>query len=154
MSRAGSSGGGRSSLSYLFEPEEITPYDTTKSNQGTGETSVNRSSSGKDDKMTSGEADQVPPAVTPAPAKKEASNPIVSSHRPPCNIYHTSQLSHNSGLLITVSACFGTVDLYATCKFEINLEQHVEMHPRSIGPAVYEGTLCTRRSLLTRVSVQ
>jgi protein SPIRAL1 and related proteins len=114
MSRAGSSGGGRSSLSYLFEAEEITRYDTTKSNQGTEKTSVNRSSSGKDDKMTSGEADQVPPVVIPAPTKKEASNPIVSSsHRPPCNIYRTSQSSHNSGLLITVSVCLGTVDLYA-----------------------------------------
>lgn len=101
MSRRGSSGGGRSSLSYLFEPDEITPYHTAKSNHETKNTSGNNSSVVSDDKMTAGITNQEQPPVIPAPPKKEISNPIVSSHRPPCNIYHTSQLSHNSGLLIT-----------------------------------------------------
>jgi SPIRAL1-like protein len=115
MSRGGSSGGGRSSLGYLFEPEEITSYHSAKSNQETKNTSESSSSTPvtKDEKMTACETDQDElPVVIPSPEKKEVSNPIVSSHRP-CNIYHTSQLSHNSGLLITVSACLHIIPLFA-----------------------------------------
>ncbi|GJN26661.1 hypothetical protein PR202_gb14610 [Eleusine coracana subsp. coracana] len=100
MSRRGSSGGGQSSLSYLFEPEEIITHHVNKSSQETKKTTMTNSNSLKDDKVTAGEANQEPPVIPAAP-KKEVSDPIVSSHRPPCNIYHTSQLSHNSGLLIT-----------------------------------------------------
>ncbi|GJN01982.1 hypothetical protein PR202_ga19288 [Eleusine coracana subsp. coracana] len=100
MSRRGSSGGGQSSLSYLFETEEINMHHTAKSNQETKKTTMTNSNSFNDDMVTAGEANQEPPVI-PAPSKKEVSNPIVSSHRPPCNIYHTSQLSHNSGLVIT-----------------------------------------------------
>jgi SPIRAL1-like protein len=101
MSRGGSSGGGRSSLSYLFEPEETILYrthTTAKSNLETKKSPDTNSSSVKDDNKAIGaEAVHSPP-------KREVSNPILSSHKPPCNIYHTSQLSHNnSGLLITVS---------------------------------------------------
>ncbi|TVU16059.1 hypothetical protein EJB05_39607 [Eragrostis curvula] len=99
MSRGGSSGGGRSSLSYLFEPEEFTSYQTCKSKQETEKT-LRISSGVKDDKMIAGEADQEL-QVIPSPPKKEVSNPIVPSHMLPFNIYHTSQLNHNSGLLIT-----------------------------------------------------
>jgi len=105
MSRGGmSSGGGRSSLGYLFEPEETTPYHTTaKSIPETGKTpDTNRSSAKDENKMTVAEADQEPPQLPPP--KREVSNPILSCSRPPCNIYHTSQLSYNnSGFLITVS---------------------------------------------------
>ncbi|RLM65681.1 hypothetical protein C2845_PM16G17430 [Panicum miliaceum] len=103
MSRGGmSSGGGRSSLGYLFEPEETNPYHTTaKSNQETEKTTdTNRSSAKDENKMIGAEADQEPPQLPPP--KREASNPILSSSRPPCNIYHTSQLSYNnSGFLIS-----------------------------------------------------
>jgi len=106
MSRGGSSGGGRSSLSYLFEPEETIlyhPHTTAKSNQETKKSPDTNSSNVKDDiKAIGAEAVQEPPH--PPPPKREVSNPILSSHKPPCNIYHTSQLSYNnSGLLITVS---------------------------------------------------
>ena len=106
MSRGGSSGGGRSSLSYLFEPEETTvlyrTHTTAKSNQETEKAPDTNSSRVKDDKKAIGaEAVQEPPH--PHPPQREVSNPILSSHKPPCNIYHTSQLSYNSGLLITVS---------------------------------------------------
>ncbi|KAG2568217.1 protein SPIRAL1-like 4 [Panicum virgatum] len=103
MSRGGmSSGGGRSSLGYLFEPEETTPYHTTaKSIPETVKTpDTNRSSAKDENKMTVAEADQEPPQLPPP--KREVSNPILSCSRPPCNIYHTSQLSYNnSGFLIT-----------------------------------------------------
>ncbi|XP_062185738.1 protein SPIRAL1-like 4 [Phragmites australis] len=97
MSRGGSYGGGRSSLGYLFEPEEITPYHPAKSNQETEKTPADNNSSVKDDKMIADEADREP---HPAPPTKQDSNPIVSQ-RPACNVYHTRQPSHNSGLLIT-----------------------------------------------------
>jgi SPIRAL1-like protein len=99
-----SSGGGRSSLGYLFEPEETNPYHTTaKSNQETEKTTdTNRSSAKDENKMIGAEADQESPQLPPP--KREVSNPILSSSRPPCNIYHTSQLSYNnSGFLISVS---------------------------------------------------
>ncbi|PUZ48569.1 hypothetical protein GQ55_7G255300 [Panicum hallii var. hallii] len=103
MRRGGmSSGGGRSSLGYLFEPEETNPYHATaKSNQETEKTTDSNRSSGKDEnKMIGAEADQEPPQLPPP--KREVSNPILSSSRPPCNIYHTSQLSYNnSGFLIS-----------------------------------------------------
>ncbi|KAL6651252.1 hypothetical protein ACP70R_010177 [Stipagrostis hirtigluma subsp. patula] len=99
MSRGGSSGGGRSSLGYLFEPVEIISYHTPKSKQEAEKNiSADDHSSAKGDKMIADEGDQEPLHPVPPP-KKEDSNPIVS-HRP-CNIYHTSQLSYNSGLLIT-----------------------------------------------------
>ncbi|CAN6236004.1 unnamed protein product [Urochloa humidicola] len=105
MSRgAMSSGGGRSSLGYLFEPEETALHHTTAiSNQETEKvTPDTNSSSVKDDsKMVGAEAGQEPLQQLPHP-KREVSNPILSSNRPPCNIYHTSQLSYNSsGFLIT-----------------------------------------------------
>ncbi|PAN39714.1 hypothetical protein PAHAL_7G263400 [Panicum hallii] len=103
MRRGGmSSGGGRSSLGYLFEPEETNPYHTTaKSNQETEKTTdTNRSSAKDENKMIGAEADQESPQLPPP--KREVSNPILSSSRPPCNIYHTSQLSYNnSGFLIS-----------------------------------------------------
>ncbi|CAL5069524.1 unnamed protein product [Urochloa decumbens] len=107
MSRgAMSSGGGRSSLGYLFEPEESALHHTTaKSNQETEKVTLTpdtNSSSVKDDsKMIGAEADLEPPQQL-RPPKREVSNPILSSNRTPCNIYHTSQLSYNnSGFLIT-----------------------------------------------------
>ncbi|CAN6240588.1 unnamed protein product [Urochloa humidicola] len=96
MSRgAMSSGGGRSSLGYLFEPEETTLYHkTVKSNQ-----EADKMNSVKDDnKMIGAEVDQEPQQLPPP--KKEVSNPILSSNRP-CNIYHTSQSSNSSRFLIT-----------------------------------------------------
>ncbi|CAD6259904.1 unnamed protein product [Miscanthus lutarioriparius] len=105
MSRGGSSGGGRSSLSYLFEPEETTilyrTHTAAKSNQESEKAPDSNSSSVKDDiKAIRAEAVQEPPH--PPPPQREVSNPILSSQKPPCNIYHTSQLSYNnSGLLIT-----------------------------------------------------
>ncbi|RLM73250.1 hypothetical protein C2845_PM15G19360 [Panicum miliaceum] len=64
-----SSGGGRSSLGYLFEsePEETTLYHTTaKSNQETEKTPDTNSCSVKDDnKMIGAEADQEPPQLPP-----------------------------------------------------------------------------------------
>jgi len=108
MSRGGmSSGGGRSSLGYLFEPEETTtPYHTmAKSIPKTVKTpDINRSSAKDENKMMGAEADQAQEPPLLPPLKREASNPILSSSRPPCNIYHTGQLSsNNSGFLITVS---------------------------------------------------
>ncbi|OEL14162.1 hypothetical protein BAE44_0024820 [Dichanthelium oligosanthes] len=111
MSRGGlsSSGGGRSSLGYLFEPEETTLYRTTaKSNQETEKTpDTNSSISVKDDsKVVGAETEQEPRQGSQLlpPPKKEVSNPILSSNRPPCNIYHTSQLSYNnSGFLMTIT---------------------------------------------------
>ncbi|KAL6882688.1 hypothetical protein ACP4OV_011378 [Aristida adscensionis] len=110
MSRGGSSGGGRSSLGYLFEPVETVSYHTMAAKPSNQETEKAQAdddnSSVKNDKVIADEADQGPhqeaphPAPAPPPKKKEESNPIVS-HRPPCNIYHTSQLNYNSGLLIT-----------------------------------------------------
>ncbi|CAL5030458.1 unnamed protein product [Urochloa decumbens] len=105
MSRgAMSSGGGRSSLGYLFEPEETTLHHrTAKSNQETEKVTpgTNNSSVKNDNKLVGAEADREPLQQVPPP-KREVSNPILSSSRPPCNIYHTSQLSYNnSGFLIT-----------------------------------------------------
>ncbi|RCV35062.1 hypothetical protein SEVIR_7G220700v4 [Setaria viridis] len=98
-----SSGGGRSSLGYLFQPEETSPYHTTaKSNQETEKTTpdTNSSSVKDDNKMIGAGADKEPPQLPPP--NREVSNPILSSNRSPCNIYHTSQLSYNnSGFLIT-----------------------------------------------------
>ncbi|CAM0903236.1 unnamed protein product [Alopecurus aequalis] len=100
MSRAGSSGGGRSSLGYLFEPEEMFPIHTIKlSNQ---ETTEKRSEDGiilQDDKVIGDEAKQELPYPAP-PKREEDSNPIVS-HRPASIIYHTNHSGSNSGLLIT-----------------------------------------------------
>jgi SPIRAL1-like protein len=108
MSRgAMSSGGGRSSLGYLFEPEDTSPYHTAaKSNRETEKTTpdINSSSVKDDNKMigVGAGAGQEPPQLPPH--KREVSNPILSSNKSPCNIYHTSQLSNNnSGFLITVS---------------------------------------------------
>ncbi|KAG2574194.1 hypothetical protein PVAP13_7KG310200 [Panicum virgatum] len=106
MSRGGmSSGGGRSSLGYLFEPEETTtPYHTmAKSIPKTVKTpDINRSSAKDENKMMGAEADQAQEPPLLPPLKREASNPLLSSSRPPCNIYHTGQLSsNNSGFLIT-----------------------------------------------------
>ncbi|CAL5025841.1 unnamed protein product [Urochloa decumbens] len=99
-----SSGGGRSSLGYLFEPEETALHHTTaKSNQEAEKvTPDTNSSSVKDDsKIIGAEADREPLKQLPPP-KGEVSNPIITSNRPPCNIYHTSQLGYNnSGFLIT-----------------------------------------------------
>uniref|UniRef100_A0A0D9ZPM0 Uncharacterized protein n=1 Tax=Oryza glumipatula TaxID=40148 RepID=A0A0D9ZPM0_9ORYZ len=96
--RGESSGGGRSSLGYLFEPEreDIIPDHSTKSVQGTNKAPKGNIVLG--DKMASDEADQEHQAA--APLKKEDSNPIVSS-RSASNIYHTNQVGNNSGLLIT-----------------------------------------------------
>ncbi|PVH35746.1 hypothetical protein PAHAL_7G263400 [Panicum hallii] len=101
MRRGGmSSGGGRSSLGYLFEPEETNPYHTTaKSNQETEKTTdTNRSSAKDENKMIGAEADQESPQLPPP--KREVSNPILSSSRPPCNIYHTSQTDHRRGYAV------------------------------------------------------
>nr|CAB3485514.1 unnamed protein product [Digitaria exilis] len=97
-----SSGGGRSSLGYLFEPEETALYHTAaKSNHETEKVADTNSIGVKDDgKTISGaEADQEPPQLPPP--KREVSNPILSSNIPPCNIYRTSKSSCNAGLLIT-----------------------------------------------------
>ncbi|KAF8702551.1 hypothetical protein HU200_032935 [Digitaria exilis] len=104
MSRgAMSSGGGRSSLGYLFEPEETALYHTAaKSNHETEKIADTNSIGVKDDDKTTiggAEADQEPPQLPPQ--KREASNPILSCNIPPCNIYRTSKSSCNSGLLIT-----------------------------------------------------
>ncbi|CAN6249827.1 unnamed protein product [Urochloa humidicola] len=102
MSRgAMSSGGGRSSLGYLFEPEEINlHHKTAKSNQKDEKTPGTKNKCVKDDnKMIGAEIDQEPQQLPPP--KREVSNPILSSNRP-CNIYHTSQLRSNSSrFLIT-----------------------------------------------------
>uniref|UniRef100_A0ACD5UEJ5 Uncharacterized protein n=1 Tax=Avena sativa TaxID=4498 RepID=A0ACD5UEJ5_AVESA len=100
MSRAGSSGGGRSSLGYLFEPEETFPIHRIKlsSQETTGKTSED-SIVLQDDKVTGDEAEQEPPYHAP-PKREEDSNPIVS-HRPASIIYHTNHSGNNSGLLIT-----------------------------------------------------
>ncbi|NP_001148748.1 nitrilase-associated protein [Zea mays] len=96
MSRGGSSGGGRSSLSYLFEPEETVLYRTRTSNQETEKAPDTNSGCVKQD---DDEKKTVGTEAVHSPPKREVSNPILSSHKPPCNIYHTGQLS--SGLLIT-----------------------------------------------------
>jgi SPIRAL1-like protein len=102
MSRAGSSGGGRSSLGYLFEPEEMFPIHTIKlSSQEITEKPSEDSIVLQDDKVTGDEAAQEPPYHAP-PKREEDSNPIVS-HRPASIIYHTNHSGSNSGLLITVS---------------------------------------------------
>uniref|UniRef100_A0A0D9W8H5 Protein SPIRAL1-like 5 n=1 Tax=Leersia perrieri TaxID=77586 RepID=A0A0D9W8H5_9ORYZ len=95
--RGESSGGGRSSLGYLFEPEpeDIAPDHSTKSTR-----EINKSP--KDNiifgyKMANEEADQ---EIQVAPLKKEDSNPIISN-RAASNIYHTNNVGNNSGLLIT-----------------------------------------------------
>lgn len=101
MNREGSSGGGRSSLGYLFEPETTLYRTTAKSHQEAEKTPGTNTNTTfvRDDKKTIGaEADQELPRH--GPPKREVSNPILSSHGP-CNIYHTSQLTYNSGLLIT-----------------------------------------------------
>ncbi|KAG8044551.1 hypothetical protein GUJ93_ZPchr0060g7197 [Zizania palustris] len=95
MSRGGSSGGGRSSLGYLFEPEKTTPNYSTRSVQDAEKSPERNNAPG--DKVTTDEADQEQHA---APLKKDNSNPIVS-HGSASNIYYTSQLSKNSGLFIT-----------------------------------------------------
>lgn len=100
MSRAGSSGGGRSSLGYLFEPDEkTTPIHTEKAQENSGT---------QDGKIAVDEADQEPSPPKREDSRRigshrpEDSNPIVS-HMPASNIYHTNQSGNNSGLLITVS---------------------------------------------------
>uniref|UniRef100_J3M0N0 Protein SPIRAL1-like 5 n=1 Tax=Oryza brachyantha TaxID=4533 RepID=J3M0N0_ORYBR len=96
--RGESSGGGRSSLGYLFEPdpEDFVPDHSTKSIQETNK--APKINIVLEDKMaSSNEADQEHQAT---PMKKEDSNPIVSN-RSASNIYHTNQLGNNSGLLIT-----------------------------------------------------
>ncbi|KAE8816848.1 protein SPIRAL1-like 4 [Hordeum vulgare] len=102
MSRAASSGGGRSSLGYLFEPEEIFPIHRFKSNRKTEKPSEDHIvPPPKDGKvMTCDEADQREPPYQAPPKREEDSNPIVS-HRPASIIYHTNQSGNNSGLLIT-----------------------------------------------------
>ncbi|KAG2574195.1 hypothetical protein PVAP13_7KG310200 [Panicum virgatum] len=104
MSRGGmSSGGGRSSLGYLFEPEETTtPYHTmAKSIPKTVKTpDINRSSAKDENKMMGAEADQAQEPPLLPPLKREASNPLLSSSRPPCNIYHTGQTDHRQGYAV------------------------------------------------------
>ncbi|KAF7017673.1 hypothetical protein CFC21_031077 [Triticum aestivum] len=102
MSRAGSSGGGRSSLGYLFEPDEIFPIRRFKSNQETEKPSEDSIvMQPQDDKvMTGDEADHQEPPYQAPPKREEVSNPIVS-HRPASIIYHTNQSGNNTGLLIT-----------------------------------------------------
>ena len=99
MSRAGSSGGGRSSLGYLFEPEEMLPIHGIKlANQETTQKPSEDSSVLQEDKVIGDEADQDAP-----PKREEDSNPIVS-HRPASIISHTNYSGNNAGLLITVSS--------------------------------------------------
>ncbi|KAJ1272358.1 hypothetical protein BS78_06G195900 [Paspalum vaginatum] len=102
MNRGGSSGGGRSSLGYLFEPETTLYRRTARPNQEAEKTTPDTNGTCVEDgKKTSGaEADQEP-LHHHHHLKREVSNPILSSHRPPSNIYRTSQLSQNSGFLIS-----------------------------------------------------
>jgi protein SPIRAL1 and related proteins len=134
MSRGGSSGGGRSSLSYLFEPEETVLYRTRTSNQETEKAPDTNSGCVKQD---DDEKKAVGTEAVHSPPKREVSNPILSSHKPPCNIYHTGQLS--SGLLITVSAaaCVGMIDyiymfasslLLRACVFRTGLRRGCAVH--------------------------
>ncbi|KAK1684909.1 hypothetical protein QYE76_045757 [Lolium multiflorum] len=101
MSRAGSSGGGRSSLGYLFEPEEMFPIHRIKlsSQQATAKPSED-SIVLQDDKVTTGDEAELEPPYNAPPKREEDSNPIVS-HRPASIIYHTNHSGSNSGLLIT-----------------------------------------------------
>ena len=107
MSRAGSSGGGRSSLGYLFEPEEMFPIHKIKlSNQRATEKRSEDSIVLQGIKVIGHEAEQEPPYPAP-PKREEDSNPIVS-HRPASIIYHTNHSGNNSGLLISVSCTSAT----------------------------------------------
>jgi SPIRAL1-like protein len=131
MSRAGSSGGGRSSLGYLFEPEEMFPIHRIKlSSQQATEKPSEDSIVLQDDKVTTGDEAELEPPYNAPPKREEDSNPIVS-HRPASIIYHTNHSGSNSGLLITVSSSSATSDRWLFAGIHIDEFLHTacrDMH--------------------------